>query len=173
MRVFGGIAGYWRIFTVIAVAAWPRKCLTEIRQQLHTPAADRLGQSQHAVQFIERHLLIKRLCFTFINEESLLNQVIQSIVENGLRCFAVASRSPGFLEKIFNGFGHVDVNNEPHVGFINPHTKSHCGHHYTRPIKKSRLIGFTQFIIHSCVINQGINSTFLQITANRFRFIAR
>ena len=91
-----------------------------------------------------------------------------------MRGFAVAARPPRFLEVVFNAFGHIDVCDKPHVGFVNTHTESNrCADHGAGRIDKPRLIVVAHLTVHSGVIRPGINPAGHEFFGRALSFGAR
>ena len=80
-----------------------------------------------------RHSRLQPLCISAVGQQ------------HGIGRLSVASAASGFLKIRFDRIGHVHVNNQSHVGFVNAHTKGVGSHHH------AHLVGLPGALSHILV----------------------
>ena len=88
----------------------------------------------------------------------------------GIGFHAVSSCSSGFLKVGFGRVGHIGMDNQAHVRFVNSHTKGIGGYHYTEfSFQPGFLSGIFGLIIKSGMIKSGCDVVVVQEQRNLFR----
>ena len=86
----------------------------------------------------------------------------------GIGLQPVAPGTTGFLEIGFGRIGHVDVDDQTHVGLVNPHTECIGGYHHPA---FARLPAFLSLVLHVVVQSGMIEGRCDSMAGNQFRYL--
>ena len=109
-----------RVQAGVAVAA-RGGLLPEVAQDLHPAAVGGLAQGEHRVQVGPLHPPVLLAALGFVDHPPQLHHVLQPVGQPGGGGQPVASGAPGLLVVALHGLGQVQVGDEAHVGFVDPH----------------------------------------------------
>ena len=135
---FGGDVGLHKIAAAVAaVAALAGVVFAEIFQQHPPQAAGGLAVGHHPVQPLQLpgpdrpglgggQVLVVGIV---VDEIAGGLHIPQREQQDALGLFAVAAGAAGFLVVVFQVFGHIIMQHETHIGFVDAHAEGVGGHH--------------------------------------------
>ena len=91
-----------------------------------------------------------------------LDDVVKIIKEQAVPLQAISTGATRLLIIAHNTLGHIVVDYEAHIRFVNPHPKSDvCHYHMNVLVKEHILVAGTGFGVQSGVIRHGFNPVYL------------
>ena len=122
----GAIPGFGRLQTVVAIAAGCR-VLTKVGEQHLATTTGGFAQGQHRIQMQRLLAAIKLVAGTLIDHAAQLHHIVQAIGKPGRGRFAISARAAGFLVVALHRLWQINMRNEAHIGFVNPHPERDRG----------------------------------------------
>ncbi len=84
----------------------------------------------------------------------------------------ISAGASGFLVIALQAFGYIVMNDEPHIGFVNAHSKSDGGHNHIHIFHQEFiLVSRTGSSIHPCMVWQRFNPVHLKCFCYLFHFL--
>ncbi len=155
----GAVPGAYRFKTGIAVATRLRLLLAEIPQQRLASATGNFAKTEHGVEAMLLGAFVFFAAVGLHHHLPQLDDVLQTIQQQSSGWRSISSCATGFLIIGFNRFGHVEMRDKPHIGFVDAHAERN-GRHHDQPFLalKPRLMRGAHFCIKARMVRQCIET---------------